>query len=130
MQFPAKPEISETKKEDATTYKATATKGQTTYFVGFTVHQTQMMDHQELAQVSLDAFAETLGGIITEQSDWKYKKNLGRQAVVELKEQDARVDYKVILVDQIQYQLVIVSPKADHDAKVAKKFFKSFKMKK
>ncbi|MCB9233762.1 MAG: hypothetical protein H6581_19050 [Bacteroidia bacterium] len=127
IQFPAKPEISDTKTDEAHTYKANATVGESSYFVGFTVHTTPMVNPDDLAQVSLDAFNETLGGTIESSSEWKYKGETGRQAMIKMEAQGAQVDYKVIIIGQIQYQLIVISTSGDYDAKSAKKFFKSFK---
>lgn len=129
MKFPAKPEISETKKDEATTYKAVAQAGSSTYFVGFTVHEIEMVEPYELAKVSLGAFNETLGGTVKEESDWNFKGNRGIQAKIAVSaQQNMLIEYRVLLVGQIQYQLVVIAPDNDFDSKTAGKFYKSFKL--
>ena len=126
--FPAKPEMTNSDSESATTYKTSCAVGDVTYFVGHTLHNQEMPNPEELSEVSLESFNSTLGGEITTSGPWKFKKNTGRDARISMADQEALVWYKCILVGSIQYQLVVVAPAAAWDEKTAKKFMKSFKL--
>lgn len=127
ISFPSKPEESVTDNEMITTIKLSSEYNQKTYFVGLTTHKNSLEEEspQELARVSLDAFTESTKGAITSESVFKYKKNEGLQADIKL--DGGYLKYKVILIGQHQYQLVVISEN-DNFGKDTEKFFKSFKV--
>ena len=47
---------------------------------------------------------------------------------MDLTENDVLLEYRVILIGNIQYQLVAMAATSDYDEKAADKFFKSFKL--
>ena len=130
IKFPVQPEEDVTEKEDATTYKISAQVNDQTFFFGYTVHGVTMVDHENMAKISLDAFNEQLGGEVRGERAWEISGATGRQATLDLKEQGAVCMYKVVLIGQMQYQVVVIAPLSTLDKDAADDFFASFKPKK
>lgn len=128
--FPGDFETTEQFKESYKSVKTQAVVDGVIYFSIYTVHDNEMSDPEALAKVSLDAFNDGLDGEITEESTWKVNKQNGLQAMIKVPGQDLVGEYRVVILDQIQYQITVVAPEESWDAKKAKKFFKSFKVKK
>jgi hypothetical protein len=128
VKFPGSIDIKEAKSEKSTTKKITCEEANNAYFVGCTIHKIPMTNQKKMAEVSMDSFTESLDGKVSSKEDWNVKGNIGCQAKVSLEEGNAVVHYRVILVGQIQYQVIVTAKKKDYDAKVADKFFKSFKI--
>lgn len=80
-----------------------------------------------LAQTSLNTFAEEVGGKVIHETDYHYDDYKGRSAEIEMEEEGATLYYKVILVGQIQYQMVVVTQSGDV-TKQKDKFFNSFRI--
>lgn len=127
ISFPAEPAKDKTEAEEAVTHKVSVTEGTTTYFFGYTYHENELADAKELAQVSLDSFTEAVGGTIKSQGVYKYKKNEGLEAKITIEDQ-GYIMYKVIIIGQVQYQLVVINT-VDEFGPDADKFFNSFKIK-
>ena len=128
VSFPSEYEVTTTDAESAVTVKVSAVEGERTYFASYTLHDTPLSDREGLAQVSLDSFNETLKGTIINQSTWSLKGQKGLYAKITIPDLDAKIDYHVILVGQIQYQLVVLATQPQWDQKKADAFVKSFKM--
>ena len=128
IKFPNEPEKTVTEKNEATTYKVVSQVGDQTFFFGYTLHEVNLAGTPNLDQVSLDSFNEELGGKMTNQKNWVIKKKYtGKQATLSLQKQSAVCLYKVIIIGQMQYQLVVISPQSSLDADAAETFFASFK---
>lgn len=127
ISFPAVPQDEATEKDGITTHKVSAVDGVTTYFFAYTTHTDKIEDHEGLAQVSLEAFNGSIGGKIMSQGTYTYKKNNGLEAKIEIPEK-GYVLYKVVLIEQTQYQIVVIKATDDFGSD-ADKFFKSFKLK-
>lgn len=130
IKFPTTPEKTKTEKDEATTYKVSAQVGDQTYFFGYTKHEVTMVDHENMAHISLEAFNEQLKGQVVNERPWEISKATGRQATINLTEQSAVCMYKVVLIGQMQYQAVVIAPISTVDKDGAKTFFDSFKPKK
>jgi len=111
--------------------KVTSKVDEITFMAIFTKHNALMEDNEKtLLKVSLDSFQESLNGTLTSKGDWKVKKNIGILTEIELPDNEATVQYGVIIANNIQYQLAVVALTKDFDYKASEKFFKSFKFKK
>jgi len=128
VKFPGAIDIKEEEKEKSTTKKISCNENNNAYFVNWTEHKITMKDQKKMAEVSLDSFLKSLGGSVSNKEDWNLKKYVGRKAKISLEEEKAVVHYRVILVGQNQYQVIVTAKKKDFDAKAAEKFFKSFKV--
>lgn len=128
INFPTEPETDVTEGEDITTYKISASLENTTFFAGYTIHKNSLEneDLKELAKISLDAFTDAVKGEITSQKPYKYKKHEGIEA--DIKMEGAFIKYKVVLIDQAQYQLVVISMDGNFGSD-ADEFFNSLKVK-
>ncbi|NVJ46240.1 MAG: hypothetical protein HWE07_03900 [Cytophagia bacterium] len=130
IEFPCTYQKESSEDEVQTTHKFTCDKDNVTFFLGYTVHETEIFGHSDLAQVSVDSFLETVGGEMVSQEEWKILKNPGLKSVMTINDGAVLINYRVVLVDQNQYQLVVLAAKEDFDEKAAEKFFKSFKLEK
>lgn len=130
IKFPAEYEVDPGTPGKLKTVKISTTIDEQTFFASYSLHETEIMDHEEMAKVSLESFSERVGGEITAESVWKVKKNKGIKATIDMSEKESRVQYQVILVGNIQYQIVVVASYDAWDQKAVDKFFKSFKIKK
>ena len=128
ISFPGEFKTETTDQDEAKTVKTSATLGDLTYFASYTLHQIKMSEPESLAGTSLEAFTEATGGSITSQSEWKIKEHKGVKATISLEEQKSKIQYQVILVGQLQYQILVVAPNASWYQKTADTFFKSFKL--
>ncbi len=128
--FPAEFEESEEAINDgAKTVKVSAILGDQNFFASYTVHDMPLDDPADLAQVSLDAFSEQLSGNILNTSPWTVKGQQGLKAMIKLEAQSALVDYRVLIHDHLQYQILVVGLESSWDQAAADAFFKSFKVK-
>jgi hypothetical protein len=128
--FPSTYEETVSESEDQKTVKINCVKGERIMFASYTLHEIEITDHKDMAEVSLDSFVEVLNGSLISKSEWKVKGNLGLQSVMtfESKEKIIKIEYRVVLVGQLQYQFVFIAPADDYDTKMAAKFFKSFQI--
>ncbi|MCJ8288917.1 MAG: hypothetical protein HRT58_05835 [Crocinitomicaceae bacterium] len=126
--FPGEFTTTEKVEEAHRSSKTTANVGGVVYLVSYTIHDNDMADGESLAKVSLDAFINVLEGEVTEESRWVVNKNNGFQAKLKVVEKDLVGEYRVVLINQIQYQITVIAPEGLWDNKKAKKFFKSFKV--
>lgn len=114
--------------EDAKTVKTMCTFDGITFFASYSIHKVEITDQEEMAEVSCDSFKEAVSGQLLSKSEWNIDDHSGLMAVLDLSENQAKLEYRVILVGDIQYQLVAMAPYADYNDKLITKFFKSFKL--
>ena len=128
--FPGEFTTTEQVEESYKSVKTQAIIDDMVFFVNYTMHDNEMTDSEGLAKVSLTAFIEGLEGEVSEENTWKVNKKNGLRAIFNAQGNSLTGEYRVVILDQIQYQITVVAPKESWDAKKAKKFFKSFKVKK
>jgi hypothetical protein len=128
VKFPATPKEETKSKTNATTVKISCKKDDQVYFVGYTLHEIKIIDHKDMAKVSLEAFIENTGGAAISQSEWIVKGNSGLKATINLEDKNALIEYRVVLIGQLQYQIAVTATKDDYDSDMAAKFIKSFKV--
>jgi hypothetical protein len=126
--FPGEYSSEREEKENATTIKTTCIYEGHTYFASYSLHQTEMTDHKDMAEVSYDAFIEAVKGQLLSKSDWDVKDNEGLKAVMIIADNTVKLEYRVVLVGNIQYQLVAMAAVEEYNSKAIDKFFKSFKL--
>lgn len=127
VQLPGEYQVSSEVSEDAYTEQIAANDGQNKYIFTYTLHDTPLMDHEGLSIVALQAFADAAGGQIVQDTDYYYNDHKGKEAVIFMKEDQATVNYRVIIIDQVQYQFIVISLQDAVSDKV-KRFFGSFKL--
>lgn len=128
--FPEEYKVETNYPEVGKTVKISATWNDIIFYASYVLHDTPLSDHEELANVGLEAFNESIEGKIDAQSSWVVKKNKGAQATLTMPSQNVTLNYYGILVGQIQYQLVVFAEKPKWNQAVADKFIKAFKLKK
>lgn len=127
--FPAEYTTDRDEGENVTTIKSTCTLDGITFFASYSLHQVEITDHKDMAEVSYDSFIKSVGAELLSKTDWMVNNNPGIKAVMTLPDENVKLDYRVILVGNIQYQLVVMAAQSDYDEKTASAFFKSFKLK-
>lgn len=128
--FPDKFTTSEQFEENYKSVKTQCLVDDMVFFVAYTIHESEMAGIDGLAKVSLNAFIEGLEGEVTTETMWKVNKHEGIRALIAVSETNLTGEYRVVIMDNIQYQIMALSPEASWDKKKAKKFFKSFKVSK
>jgi hypothetical protein len=129
IKFPGEPEIIEEELDVGKHIRAKlAFDDQTMFMLDVVHHKNELSGLEELDQVSLDSFNESIGGNILSQEDFYIKKNKGIKATVVLEDQGITIYYRVLLAGQRQIQVVMMTPDAMQDEKTSQKFFKSFKI--
>ena len=132
VKMPGKPKIKKDKLDSGVdSNKYSVNIGDGVCFASYTQMEVGNADEQQLAQVGLKAFVDQLGADLTQADVWKVGKNKGRMAIMENKEQGLEAYYRVVIVDDIMYQLAIAyGNNTPVDKKIAKKFLNSFKLSK
>ncbi len=128
IKFPEEYKVEVSPGDGHTTTKITASAGETHYFLSYTIHETPMTSHYEMASLSLESFSEKLGVRTLSANDYLYKSHRGRMAEMLFEDQGIRIFYRAILVGQIQYQLIVTQPEDMPDRGSVDQFFKSFKL--
>lgn len=127
IKFPAEYSVEEDNSDLTSTTKVMASLDDNIFMFSFSIHETTLSDHYMLAQTSLTSFNDEVGGRIISETDYVYDDYKGRSAEIELEEQNVTLYYRVILVGQIQYQMVVVA-QSGNIVKKKDKFFNSFKL--
>ena len=83
-----------------------------------------------MADISVDTFGKAINATSSSKTEWNVGDYKGLTAIYELDESNVKVEYRVILIGQIQYQIIYLAAKENYNEKVAGKFFNSFKLKK
>ena len=130
IKFPGEFKENITEKESAKTVKIQCELEKSNYFASYSLHKVDIDDPLEMAEVSLESFTEAIHGVVVTRTEWKIKKNEGLKALIDLPDNGAKLEYRVILVGNIQYQLIVIAVDGAIDKKKANAFFKSFKLKK
>lgn len=129
VKFPSTPTTETSSEDGATNSRSMCTYEGSSIMYNVTKHDDLAgVEPMDLANVSLEAFTESINGEISSQSDWKVKKSTGLQAIMEISELGATVDYRVVIVGNNQYQLVTIEMESDPLGQDIKDtFFDSFK---
>ena len=128
--FPSEFTIEDESSETFSSMSAQALFDEQLFFAAHHVHQAELIGIEELTQLSLDAFVDGVNGTIINQKEWMVSENKGIHASVVSQENDLVGEYKVVIIDKIQYQLTVASEKGKWNEANAAKFFNSFKFKK
>ena len=114
---------------ESITHKISTTVDEQIYFASYTLHSTSLDGADNLDEVSLESFVETIGGTVKRQSAWIVKGMKGIQATIDAPEVGSVMQYAVVLKGQLQYQLVVIAPVEDWNPEAANAFIDSFKIK-
>ena len=103
--------------------------GDDAFMMSFVIHKNDLSaagSMKDMAQVSLDAFAEALGGTRSNEKDYIYRGHEGRGCDIKM-ENGMFVRYKCVIIGQIQYQLIAIVSDKSASADKMENFFDSFK---
>ncbi len=130
VKFPAAVDESISEEDGITTLKLNSKINKNAFLFYCTEHTTPLanIDSKSLAEEALKGFSSALGAKKIDSSDWSYKGHAGKQA--SFSNNEIRVDYRVVIIGQNQYQAMVTSRKTDFKNDLAQKFFKSIKIKK
>ncbi len=129
IQFPCEPEESEVETNGVITSKINCSYAEELFFVGFTIHQTDLSGNEAaLQQSSVNAYFGAMKGASEHiDSPWKVKKHAGIASVIKFEEGSGikYMEYRVLIIGNTQFQLVY-TVSADINTKKKNVFFKSF----
>lgn len=129
IKFPAEFEVSTIEKEKATTYKAQVQDGGMLFMASSSVHKSTLEnDIDGLLETSLNSFRESLNGTIVSSESIELKGTKGTYAVLTLGQNNSKLEYRVFLKDNMQYQIITAQLDAEYDQESADAFYKSFKI--
>lgn len=125
--FPGEFEEEKVDSEEATTMKVVCNKDGFTYLMSYSLHKNTMVDHEEMADISYDSFLETVAGNAESKKTWKVDGHKGVKATIDMTQNGAMVEYRVVLVGDIQYQLAAMALYDTYDEELAREFCESFR---
>jgi hypothetical protein len=129
IDFPAKYNVNSEEKGSIRTAQAMCAFDEHTLLATYTLHATEITDHDALADTSIVAFGNSVNGNLLSKTDWVVDGKKGRKAFYNLPEQNIKVEYRVLLVGQLQYQIIVMATNAKFDNEMAVTFFDSFRLK-
>jgi len=106
----------------------TAKDGSTDYLLIWTILKDNAPTGYEASKTAMLKFKDAHKGEIKEEDKFKSKKCEGVEATILIPSQSLTVNYKVIIVNKIMYQIAVISPTATINKKDVSKFMKSFEI--
>lgn len=130
IKFPGEPEVTDEMRDDGGHHVRAQYNNENNCIYMFDVvrHTADLSFSEDLPQVSLNSFLETLDQKDYESDDYIVGKHKGLKALIHLKDNGITIDYRVLIAGQRQVQIIVMMPRAEWDQDVADKFFKSFKL--
>ena len=74
---------------------------------------------------SLESFVTGIKGTLSDKKSFKYGKYSGLEAFLTLDDKNMNVFYRVLIIDRVQYQLIVIT-KSSEKTKMIKNFFNTF----
>ena len=105
-----------------------------TYFTKILVLKTKPNDPVAKAKKTLNSLATKMGGKLVDEEEWKYDDDhLGIYGQIDIPDggegkPQMTIQSRVIVVDKIQYQMMVLVPTSSYDHEVAGRFFGSFQL--
>ena len=128
MKFPDKPEVELKKSAEGEGYSVKTAYQDRVYMLTFILHNKKLPQDPGWVQKVVDGFLNASKGKALSQTDFKYKKCSGKEAIIEIGQNKVTIDFRVLITGQVQYQYMVISPLGNRDPKTTKKFFKSLKL--
>ncbi len=127
--FPVKYENSFQETTEGKVTTVTAKNGGADFLLIWTILKDNAPTGYEASNTAaLTKFKDSYKGEIKEQEKFKQKKSEGIEAIILIPAQNLTVNYKVIIVKNILYQIAVFSPTANINKKDVNKFMKSFEI--
>lgn len=133
LEIPGEPKEEIDKQEDAKTIQIELSVNDVIYMASAVIHKTNLkvdgITPEMLAESSLDAFANVIGGEIVSKKDFKINKVTGKSCVIKNDSKGFECYYRCIVVGQIQYQFIVMNAPSKSDKSARIKFIDSIKIK-
>jgi hypothetical protein len=126
--FPAEYTIERSNQDDFSSEQVQSSFNDHLLFSNANIHKEKLENHESLAKTAYEAFISVMGDATSKQEVWTVKKNKGLKVEFELSKESLKGVYYVVLIKQVQYQFVVLSPISKWDPSVAKNFIKSLEM--
>ncbi len=82
-------------------------------------------DNRVFMDASLDSFVTGIRGTLMNKNEFKYLQTNGLEAFISLDEKNRYVYYRVLIIDRVQYQIIVIT-KTKEKTQDTDQFFKSF----
>jgi hypothetical protein len=82
-------------------------------------------DNRMFMDASLDSFVTGIRGSLMQKNEFKYMQTNGLEAFISLDEKNRFVYYRVLIIDRVQYQIIVITKTKDK-SQDTDQFFKSF----
>jgi len=106
----------------------TAKDGGAEYLLKWTILPDNSTSNYAGAKTAMLKFKDSYKGEVKEEDKFKMKKTEGAEAMILIPEKNLTVNYKVIIVNSIMYEVAVFSPTAAINKKNVNKFLKSFEI--
>jgi len=126
--FPVKYETNFQETTDGKVTTVTANNGDTKYLLIWTILKDKAPTDYEASKSAMTKFKDSYKGNIKEEDKFKHKKSVGVKAIILIPDKNITLNYKVIIVNKIMYQVAVFSPTASINKKDLGKFIKSFEI--
>lgn len=132
MSFPCIYENTVTEKtndanEVTRTLKVKCKSGDNTYILNVSKHPMSLTDPKGLAETSVNSFVKAVNGELKSRELYTQKGNEGLDALIYMPAQSKYVHYRVILLNRLQYQVIVINNSESLSA-ADRDFLQSFKM--
>ncbi|MEM1218184.1 MAG: hypothetical protein AAGH79_04705 [Bacteroidota bacterium] len=96
------------------------------YLLTFTKYpmSTRLFMRERLAESTRNSLVTALGGELQSADDWKIGEYVGKRGL--LKDGDREIEYRVVIIGQIQYQFLVFSKEEKLTNRESKQVFNSF----
>lgn len=129
IKFPAEYVESTTEQDKATTYKAQLQNDKMLFLASSSVHENSVEnDIDGLLETSIESFGESLNASLVSVKPIKLKRVRGSLATFNFGAGNAKIEYRVFLNGNLQYQVITAQLGTEYDQEIADKFYKSFKI--
>ena len=131
-EFPQEPKEEIEDDETGKAYTATLSVDGYIFMSSALIHKTNLsvegLTQEAMAQTSLDAFEKALGATKVTKKNYYIRSNTGLDAEIEVPGFDNPILYRIIVIDQIQYQVVVMKKEGKAKIGKMKKFIGSFRI--
>lgn len=128
IKFPGKFKLEESKEDKGLKTELFRTEiGNEVYMFKYKEHTNPAVsaDNRVYMDASLESFITGIKGTLIKKSDFKYNKTNGIEAYLYLDNKNMNIFYRVLVIDKVQYQFIVIT-KAEEKNAVINKFFNSF----
>jgi hypothetical protein len=130
IQFPGVPTNVFKNTSEGTRYTTYVTYGQSSYFLKVLDLKSEPTNKKAKARKVLNSWASKAKGTVSEENDWKEGEDSGVKGEIKVAETgkpEMLVFCHVIIIDKMQYEVIVMTPKEIYDPEFDGHFLKSFR---